>query len=1063
MLASGEYQGLRQRERLRKPPCDMYLARMPPGEFQAGFQEVEGISLGYLQVDGRRMFSLAQVLSDLFKDIPRTTISKRMESLRIKSRRCDLRELRTLKAMQSLPSRAVQGSLISREDLAVLCQEARRRRRAEPSPQLPLPLPGSKQGTSAGYSSDSESSLEASSSGSDTSGDSSSAEEDEGAGSSDSDSGDSVQSTRYRQAALPEPDPSLLRLSQHLWARTLHGQSWGVSGRGRGQAEGEQGPSGVDRRQGKPRSAHQRSGLLNQRDASRHSRSAPADPRITSGPSRSAPPDPRADDVRQRSEPGHSRHAPVDLRAATGHSRPAAVDPKASTGHSRQAPVDSKAAAGHSRPTLGDPRAPNGHFRPGTVEHTGTTGHARPGPADPKAATGHSWPSSVDPRAAAGNICPVPQDPRAALAKEKSAAGCGRSSHGNPGYATEDQGSADAAIGESTATSRAESSTVGSNIQCPRPALGDLRTTHGCQGEQGATEAYKEDLRTGTDHRGGMGVAAGYPRSVQAAAGLEGVMRPVVGYQGDGRSTAGYLGDLDSEAGYQGLVHSDLGPAAANRGDVESISGCQGLVHSDLGPAAGYRGDVESISGSGYRGDVELASGYQELVHRGLLLTGRCQKSIQSDLGSPTGCQGDLEPSARYQGSVQSFVGSEIGDLGFSLGDFVGNENRSGSELEITFSEGDLEATELDLRIGKRGGVSSRREQDSPNGDQGLRAVEPLPCSSSAEGQLGSVELRLGGEDVRAAERPNGPADLRSPACRHPGAAGRCLELADIDLGAADGNQGILEVMLESARGGHKSAEGFEADRCIFPLLPGHELLEYKSPEVTSSTAPPHQQRQPPSPLEDWGTTPSTDNKELLRGETTEDVPACEGALELPCSPPRDSPEPRRENFDRLIRQSKLWCYAKGFSADGKEFRLSFGRAPASKRARSGGSTPSKKAFKGSGSERNAKRRRLPKGAEPARQQSRRRQQARPGRKRKSSSAAPTPARRPFTLLEHFPCTPSLVLGADGDLSPAYSLGAGRSRSVPKLHPVWKWQLGGTAIPLPPSLKFRSFPPVGNW
>lgn len=91
------------------------------GEFQAGYQEIDGISLGYLQINGTRMFALTQVFSDLFKDIPRATVSKKMESLKIQSRRCDLKELRTLKAIQSVPMRAVKCSLISKTDLEALC------------------------------------------------------------------------------------------------------------------------------------------------------------------------------------------------------------------------------------------------------------------------------------------------------------------------------------------------------------------------------------------------------------------------------------------------------------------------------------------------------------------------------------------------------------------------------------------------------------------------------------------------------------------------------------------------------------------------------------------------------------------------------------------------------------------------------------------------------------------------------------------------------------------------------------------------------------------------------
>ncbi|NXS03491.1 SKDA1 protein, partial [Oxylabes madagascariensis] len=108
--------------------CEGALGMVPaaadfggPADFHAGYQKIQGISLGYLQIGGTQMFALAQVLSDLFKDIPRATISKKMEILKIKSRRCDLAELRTLKAIRSVPTRAVQCSLISKADLEALC------------------------------------------------------------------------------------------------------------------------------------------------------------------------------------------------------------------------------------------------------------------------------------------------------------------------------------------------------------------------------------------------------------------------------------------------------------------------------------------------------------------------------------------------------------------------------------------------------------------------------------------------------------------------------------------------------------------------------------------------------------------------------------------------------------------------------------------------------------------------------------------------------------------------------------------------------------------------------
>ncbi|XP_009995600.1 PREDICTED: uncharacterized protein C17orf96 homolog, partial [Chaetura pelagica] len=103
-----------------------YNGEARPGDFHAGYQEIEGINLGYLQINGTQMFALAQVLSDLFKDIPRTTISKKMETLKIKSRRCDLKELRTLKAINSVPTRAPQPP---REPLG-------EERPAEPAPSV---------------------------------------------------------------------------------------------------------------------------------------------------------------------------------------------------------------------------------------------------------------------------------------------------------------------------------------------------------------------------------------------------------------------------------------------------------------------------------------------------------------------------------------------------------------------------------------------------------------------------------------------------------------------------------------------------------------------------------------------------------------------------------------------------------------------------------------------------------------------------------------------------------------------------------------------------------------
>lgn len=53
------------------------------GDLECGFEEMQGVRLGYLLIKGKQMFALSQVFTDLLKNIPRTTVHKRMDRSRL--------------------------------------------------------------------------------------------------------------------------------------------------------------------------------------------------------------------------------------------------------------------------------------------------------------------------------------------------------------------------------------------------------------------------------------------------------------------------------------------------------------------------------------------------------------------------------------------------------------------------------------------------------------------------------------------------------------------------------------------------------------------------------------------------------------------------------------------------------------------------------------------------------------------------------------------------------------------------------------------------------------------
>ncbi|NXM87915.1 EPOP protein, partial [Oenanthe oenanthe] len=219
------------------------------------------------------------------------------------------------------------------------------------------------------------------------------------------------------------------------------------------------------------------------------------------------------------------------------------------------------------------------------------------------------------------------------------------------------------------------------------------------------------------------------------------------------------------------------------------------------------------------------------------------------------------------------------------------------------------------------------------------------------------------------------------------------------------------------------------------------------SPSSSAGAASPQKERGKDLHKDAWNKTSSS--SERPSGAPAGSAPPPEPPRGMRGSPAPAAPgEPRPEHFDRLIRRSKLWCYAKGFNLDGKDLRSS-GRSPEPWRE-------AELRFQAEGrQDGSAKRRRLSRVSEKQRGSSKSRppKNTRRNCKKGNAPCKTSPARNSFSLMGNFPCTPSLVVGEDGDLCPASSLGGQKSWALSKTHPLWRWHLGGSARPAPP--KFR--------